>query len=206
MWIPPGLRIADDRQRRVVEAIRVDPRITDTADVLETPLTDLRTQIAAWLEDDEPAAPELRRPRLSLGPRGCISSTTNATPIAVGPWADYLFKEKQLEIVRSLFDGDEAEVRAYHEESLRHCDAALIFHGAGGELWLQRKLREVRKSAGYGRTTPPPVVGICLIGPRTPEKEQFRTHDGLLLPQWDGLAPEALQPFVSALLEPAKGA
>ena len=205
VWIPPGLRIADDRQRRVVEAIRVDPRITDTADVLETPLTDLRTQIAAWLEDDEPAAPTAVTASVARA-KGVYLIYDKRDADRVGPWADYLFKETQLEIVRSLFDGDEAEVRAYHEESLRHCDAALIFHGAGGELWLQRKLREVRKSAGYGRTTPPPVVGICLIGPRTPEKEQFRTHDGLLLPQWDGLAPEALQPFVSALLEPAKGA
>ena len=173
VWIPPGLRIADDRQRRVVEAIRVDPRIADTADVLETPLTDLRTQIAAWLEDDEPAAPTAAAGSVARA-KGVYLIYDKRDADRVGPWADYLFKEKKLEIVRSLFDGDEAEVRAYHEESLRHCDAALIFHGAGGELWLQRKLREVRKSAGYGRTTPAPVVGICLIGPRTPEKEQFR--------------------------------
>ena len=52
----------------------------------------------------------------------------------------------------------------------------------------------------------PSVVGVCLIGPRTPEKEAFRTHDALLLPQWDGLAPEALAPFVSAVKDPARRA
>ena len=31
------------------------------------------------------------------------------------------------------------------------CDGVLIYYGAGNEMWLRRKLREVQKSAGYGR-------------------------------------------------------
>jgi hypothetical protein len=102
-------------------------------------------------------------------------------------------------VIRPVFEGDEAEIRAYHDENLRTADGIVIFYGAGNECWLRRKLREVQKSAGYGRTKPNPDVGICLIAPRTPEKERFRTHEATLIPQWDGLSIDAWQPFISRL-------
>jgi hypothetical protein len=121
----------------------------------------------------------------------------------VTAWADFLFKE-QFEVIHPVFDGDEADVRSYHEENLRICDGVFIFYGAANETWLRRKLREIQKSAGYGRTKPAPVVGICLVAPKTREKERFRTHDAIVVPQWDGLASDVLQPFVSALKTSAR--
>ena len=78
-----------------------------------------------------------------------------------------------------IFDGDEAEVREYHEENLAHCDGVLIFYGAGNELWLRRKLREIQKSAGLRpHEAAAAASAICLDRRRrTPEKERFRTHD-----------------------------
>ena len=59
--------------------------------------------------------------------------------------------------------GRRGEVREYHEENLRTSDGVVIFFGAANEVWLRRKLRELQKSAGYGRTKPAPVVGVCLL-------------------------------------------
>jgi hypothetical protein len=114
------------------------------------------------------------------------------------PWADALF-EQRIEVLRPVFDGDESEIRQHHEETLTLCDGVLIFYGAGNELWLQRKLRELQKAPGYGRTKPRPVVGICLVGARTPEKERFRSHDALVIPQWDGVSLAGLQTFITQL-------
>ena len=114
------------------------------------------------------------------------------------PWAHALHEER-LEVAQPIFDGDEAEIREYHEENLTDCDGVLIFYGAGNELWLRRKLRELQKAPGYGRTKPQPVVGICLVGPRTPEKEHFRTHEAVVVPQWDGCALDMLKPFIARL-------
>ena len=50
VWIPPGLQVDDERQRKVLDALRMDPRIQEGADLLETPLEDLRTLIDAWLK------------------------------------------------------------------------------------------------------------------------------------------------------------
>jgi hypothetical protein len=200
VWIPPGLEVADERQRRVLDALRMDPRVHVGADLLETPLEDLRTVINAWLTGTPrktragAATPVCKMPQLYL-----IYDQRDAGTI--GPWADFLFTH--CEVIRPVFDGDEAEVREYHEENLRTCHGALIFYGAGNEVWLRRKLRELQKSAGYGRVGRQPVVGVCLIAPKTPDKEGFRTHEAMLLEQWDGLSPDALQPFITRLTQDA---
>jgi hypothetical protein len=200
VWIPPGLVIEDERQRAVVEALRMDPRVHAGADLLETSLEDLRTEINAWLRGERP------RQSRSIGTgTGCEPGSLphlyliydQRDSAAVTPWAEYLFTH--CEVIHPVFSGDEAEIRSYHEENLCTCHGALIFYGAGNEVWLRRKLREVQKSAGYGRVGGKPVVGVCRIPPRTPEKERFRTHEAMLLDQWDGLAPERLQSFITLL-------
>ena len=65
----------------------------------------------------------------------------------------------QFEVILPVFEGDEAQVRQEHEANLTDCDAALIYYGAGNELWLRSKLRELQKIAGYGRTKPMLATG-----------------------------------------------
>jgi predicted CoA-binding protein len=195
VWIQPGLEIDDERQRQAIERVRNDPRILRGADVLETPFEDLRTIALARLRADEPsmADPE----EAPAGPPHLYLIHDQRDTQAISAWADFLFTD--FEVIRPVFDGDEADTRAYHEENLRIADGVVIFYGAGNESWLRRKLREVQKSAGYGRSKPEPEIGICLIPPRTPEKERFRTHKGTLLAQWDGVTPDPWQSFIARL-------
>lgn len=199
LWIPPGLQVKDERQLRVIEQFRMDPRIQKGADLLETPLEDLKTVIQERLKRiTVPAAAASKQavPSKNLVQLYLIYDQRD-TEVA-SSWADFLF-EKELEVIRPVFEGDEAEVREYHEENLRSCDAALILYGSASECWLRRKLRELQKSAGYGRTKPKPVVAISLIPPVAPEKERFRTHEAIVIPQLAGFSPDALQPFISRL-------
>lgn len=204
IWIPEGLDVSDERQTRLLDRLRIDPRIGHGADLLETYFEGLRTIVQDWIRKDRtpvpvPAAADpppagvaaAQPPRLYL-----IADERDLARLE--PWADALFDER-LEVSRPIFDGDEREIREYHEENLATCDGALIFYGAGNELWVRRKLREIQKAAGYGRTKPPAAVGICLIGPRTPEKERLRTHEATVLPQWEGVALDQLRPFVAVL-------
>lgn len=195
VWIPAGLQVEDARQRALVERLRSDPRLLTGTELLETPLEDLRTLIDAWLKKEEKPArdtPVAATPPSSSAQLYLVYDKRDAE--AILPCADFLFKD--FEVIHPVFEGDEAEVRQYHEENLRSCDGALIFYGAGNECWLRRKLREIQKSAGYGRTKPAPAAGIVLIAPKTPEKERFRTHEALVIQQWDGFSPDPLQPFV----------
>jgi hypothetical protein len=199
VWIPPNIQVDDDRQQKVLQSLRTDPRMQEGADLLETSLEDLRTMISAWLTRGNTAASQ------SLSASGSDVSAPQQVYLiydqrdagAVAPWADYLFEK--FEVLHPVFEGDEAEIREYHEENLRTCAGALIFYGSANEIWLRRKLRELQKIAGYGRALPRPVVGICLVPPKTSDKERFRTHEAMLLAQWDGLSAERLQPFVEQL-------
>jgi hypothetical protein len=197
VWIPRGLQVDDERQQKVLEQLRMDQRIHKGSDLLETSLEDLRTVVDAWLKRaQEPSGAATAITTVPTSPHVYMIYDARDAD-AVSPWVDALFKD--FEVIQPVFSGDEAEIRAYHDENLRSCDGALIFYGAGNEAWLRRKLAELQKSAGYGRTKAMPVVAICLIPPKTAEKSRFRTHKAVVIPQWDGFSPDPLQPFVSAL-------
>jgi len=198
IWVPDGQQVSDARQQKVIERIAMDPRGDARADFLETMFEDLRTAVMDRLtrvtkvETPPPSTPnDGPAPMLYL-----MADQRDAE--AIQPWADALF-DQGVEVIRPLFDGDESDIREYHEENLRLCDGVLIFYGAANELWLQRKLRELQKAPGYGRTKPKPAAGVCLIGVRTPEKERFRSHDAVVAPQWDGVALGALAPLLAQL-------
>ena len=197
LWLPSGLEVTDERQRRVIEQLRTDPGIQKGADLLETSVEDLRTLIHERLK--APHSTTTERPKATASsPSQLYLVYDQRDASGVAPWADYLF-EQGFEVLHPAFTGDEAEIREYHDENLRTCDAALILHGGASECWLRRKLREFQKSAGYGRTKPGPIVAVSLITPKTEEKERFRTHEALVIPQFDGFSPVPLQPFISRL-------
>jgi hypothetical protein len=197
LWIPPGQQVDDERQKKVIERLRMDPRTQKGTDLLETFLEDLRTVIQDRLTRVPEAVPAAQVPAVAgeFVPQLYLIYDQRDAEIA-SPWVDFLFDQK-FEVMRPVFEGDEAEIREYHEENLRVCDGALIFFGSGNECWLRRKLRELQKSAGYGRTKPMPAVAISLVPPKTPEKERFRTHEAVVIPQFDGFSADPLQQFIS---------
>jgi hypothetical protein len=114
------------------------------------------------------------------------------------PLEDFLF-DQHFEVTLPVFDGDEAQLRGDHEANLSACDAAIIYYGAGSELWLRAKLRELQKIAGYGRTTPLLAKAVYVATPMTPDKQRFRTHDALVIAAGDTFAAAPLEPFVERL-------
>jgi hypothetical protein len=72
-------------------------------------------------------------------------------------------------------------------------------------MWLRRKLRELKKSAGLGRDRPMRAVGIAVAPPTTPSKAAFRTREALVLPQLDGPSSKGLEPFITRLTRPGGG-
>ena len=202
LWIPLGLQVKDDRQIRVIEQLRMDPRIQKGADLLETYLEDLKTVIQERLKETAKAPPLRPEPRSSM-----VTGSDHARLYLIydqrdaeitSAWEDFLF-EQEFEVIRPVFQGDEEEIREYHEENLRSCDGALILFGSANECWLRRKLRELQKSRGYGRTKPMPTIAISLLPPKTADKERFRTHEAMVIPQWEGFSPETLQPLISRM-------
>jgi hypothetical protein len=202
VWIPAGLEVSDPRQIELLERLRMDPRFQDGAELMESSLEDLKTVYQERLKSTELPADPPAAPTTAV-------ATTEGVPLIylmydkedsgiVSPWADFLFDQK-IEVMRPSFEGNESEVREYHEENLRCCDGALILYGAACECWVRRKLRELQKIAGYGRTKPAPAVAIAKLPPRTSEKETFRTHEALMISQMEGFTRDPLLPFITRL-------
>jgi hypothetical protein len=212
LWIPEGLEITDARQRDVVDRLRNDPRIDERSDVLETYLEDFRTVLQERLDRmhappppeplSSPAADTAAPPAAAPSPASAVRSVylmhDGRDADAVAAWSDALF-DQHIEVLHPLFDGDETDIREYHEDTLRTCDGVMIFFGTANEAWLRRKMREIQKAAGYGRTLPPPSLAICVLDPRTPEKERFRTHEGRVVRAWEAAPAAALAPYVADL-------
>jgi len=198
VWMPAGLEIEDERQRRFVGALRADPRIQDSADLLETTFEDLNTQIHIRLEHAAPAAAVHGEAASDVSVVDSVYVVCDQRDLGqIGPLTDFLFE--RYEVVLPAFEGDEADVRADHEENLRSCSAVLIYYGAANELWLRRELRQLQKIAGLGRSRPLRAKAILIAPPLAPQKAQLRTHEALVLQQSESFEPACLQPFLAQL-------
>ncbi len=202
VWIAPGMEIDDPRQGSYIERLRMNPRAQSATDLLETPLEELRTAIQQRTR---------AKPSEVKSPAGNASQDSSSTASlkqlylildakdqeAISPWQDYLFTH--FEVICPVFDGDETDIRNFHEENLRTCHAVLIFYGAGGEIWLRRKLRELLKSAAYGRSEAFSAVGVLVAPPMTMQKRIFKTHEAVVISQLDGFSPDSLVSFIEAV-------
>ncbi|HEY6375242.1 MAG TPA: hypothetical protein VIX90_06925 [Edaphobacter sp.] len=200
LWIPAGLHVEDERQAKVIQQFRMDPRMQAGADLLETFLEDLETVIHDRLREEKPKITQQdSSSETGDGGRGQIYLIYDQRDAAIASlYGDALFNQG-FEVLHPAFEGDEAEVRQYHEDNLRVCNEVLIFFGSANEGWVRRKLREVQKSVGYGRTGPLPAITISCVGVKTAEKERFRTHDALVIFQMDDFSSDSLLPFLSRL-------
>jgi Domain of unknown function (DUF4062) len=199
IWIPAGMKTEDERQAAMIERLRMDASLQEGGDLLETYLEDLRTVIHDRLQQKtKPASEVARVSATERYPSQIYTLYDQRDSELAMPCADALF-DQGFEVLHPCFEGGEAEVRQCHEENLRICDGVLIFFGTTHAGWVRQKLREIQKSVGYGRTEPPPKIAISYIGPKTVEKEHFRTHEALVLVQTESSAVDCLQPFVALM-------
>lgn len=203
VWIPPALQVADPRQQEVIDRLRMDPRMGPGADLLEKPLDELRAVIHDVLERERAAKTATRTmptasPASSNGIPSIYLVYDQGDAATVSPWADFLF-EQGVDVVHPVFEGDESAVRECHEESLRTSDGIVIFDAAAHPLWMRRKFSELKKIPGYGRTKPAPLVAVCRLPPKTPDKERFRSHEAVVISQWEGLSPEPWLAIIARL-------
>jgi len=206
IWLRPGLQIEDERQRTFVNSLHTSPLVHATAELLEVPMEELKAFIYRKLTPTETvtvkaaAAPvQQEHPRLYL-----LCDQQDLT--AAQALEDHLFGEG-FEVVLPFFDEDETQARLEHEENLRSSDVILLYYGAGDELWLRRKLRELQKSAALGRERPLLARGIYIGAPVTSQKERFRTHEAMVIQEpAGGFDPSLLAPFLAAIAKARESA
>jgi hypothetical protein len=205
-WMSSAIEPKDERQQNFVRKVeRQGPQFHRMS------LGDFRTHIRDVVA---PAHVPLARPAPTAGAIGaesvyliCDQRDREADVHVV----EDLLKQR-CAVVRSLLEREvrelrekhkdelEAAIRADHQENLASCDAVLIYHGAGDQLWLRQKLREVHNARGYGRQRPFTVEAVFIAPPSTPDKEAFVINDVLALAAFNEPAAAALEPFHQAIM------
>jgi hypothetical protein len=198
-WMERGIQGADPRQAAFIERLRGGAALSAGTDLLETPFEEFKTVMYDRLERKRTPEPTAR---FGIPQNGAVKSVylicDQRDCTSVMPLRDFLFS-KGYEVFLPAFDGDEAEIREDHEQNLRVCDGVIIYYGAGSDLFLRRKLREIQKGAGQGRSTPVRAAAVYVAPPLTHEKSLFRTLQAQVILQSGDFRPESLQSFLEQL-------
>jgi hypothetical protein len=195
IWLPPGLQTPDERQQKFIHALRTGAYVQARADLLETPLEELKSSILAKLRNGKTNGATTT---VSTGPARIYLICCEQDRETVAPLEDYLYAQG-FEVELPAFEGDETQLREAHQDKLMLCEAALIYGGAITDAWLGSKKADLQKVFGWGRQQPLKAAAIYLAGPETVFKQRFRSHEINVLKNFAAFAPDDLRAFVAAL-------
>ena len=208
IWIPEKIECDDERQLKFIEHLQTDTRIQQGADILQTTFEEFKAAMNRRLRKEEKKEEKEEAKDASEDSAASVDLEDNLRRIyiisdrrdeqAPTELGDYLYAQG-FEVILPVFEGEESQIRKDHEENLSMCDAVLFYYGEGNELWLRQKLREVQKSAAFGRKKPIVIKAIYVAPPDNPSKAKFRTREAMVIDQRAPFDPAALTSFISQL-------
>jgi serine/threonine protein kinase len=191
IWLPGGEPL-DERQRGFVRRVQEDPALHHLAEVIEGNLNLLKKDLIRRLQPPEdklptnPARAASKRPTNGAPKLYLICDARDEA--AIEPIEDYLFAQG-IEVCLPAFDGSDADAEALHQENLLSCDAVLVYYGSAPKAWVDIKLRELLKAAGYGRDSAIPFQAVYVAPPQDHRKERFRSHQAAVIRGPEKFAP-----------------
>lgn len=178
VWMPVGLQPQEPRQEELITSLQSD------ASLLQTSLEELKTIIQDKLN---PAPQPTKEALAEDGPLRVYLICDQRDLEAIDLVDEYLY-DQGFEVIKPLFEGDEAQVRQDHQEQLQVCDVVMIYCGDIQEPWLRTKLGDLRKVYGYGRSKPMLAKGIFMPEPHTEQKRRWcRTREAELIKNFQEL-------------------
>lgn len=204
IWMPGGGGDTDERQSQFLTRVQEDASLHHSAEIIEGNLSLLKQDLIRCLapveEKPKPAPLQTSSARSNAPPKLYLICDTKDEAEAEA-LEDYLF-DQGIEVCLPAFDGDDASAAALHQENLMTCDAVLVYYGTAPRAWVDIKLRELLKAAGYGRETPIHVQGVYVAPPLDHRKERFRSHQAVVIHQPEAFVPgPELAAFVTQVKE-----
>jgi hypothetical protein len=180
IWVANNLTSDDDRQSAYLEELKAGNETTNNAEFVIATIEELKFVIEDKLVQKEPEKePEKENSDPALGddtPPMVYLICDEHDLDNIVEIEDFLY-DKGFEVIIPVFEGEQADIRLDHQENLKSCDAVIIYYGAGNDLWIRAKSRELLKIAGYGRTTPLNHKAVILAPEKTTSKQRFRSRD-----------------------------
>jgi serine/threonine protein kinase len=174
IWIPKGLQPKDERQTSFIRQLQADPHTVTGAELIADTLENLKVLLRTrWqreqAERDKPSSKSATggAPRVYL-------ICDQQDEAALEPLEDF-FYDQGIEVSLPAFEAEESETQQIHIQNLRDCDAALVYYGAAGMHWVDFKIRDLQKAAGYRDSRPIPVSAVYVAPPFSHRKERFKS-------------------------------
>lgn len=205
LWMPVGLAPQEEAQARFIEHLRTDVVSQRGAELLQTPLEELKTYIQKRLSSngqkpEEP--PGMSPPKIYL-----IFDKRDLE--GVFPLNDYLSVEKSYQVLLPLIDdegADDAQAFDIHKDNLVQCDAVLIYYGHANQVWFEYKRRDLKKIVGLDRKRRLAAEAIYVAAPETAHKRLFNSPGALVIKDFGDFSPSALDSFIARVEAAGKGA
>ncbi len=206
LWIPVGLAPQEEAQAQFIEHLRTDAATQRGAELLQTPLEELKNVIQLRLTSnghslkDEPSGE--RPPKIYL----IFDKRDLEGVVALN---DYLSADKHCQVLLPLIDNEEAddsEGFEIHKDNLAQCDAVLIYYGKANQLWFEYKRRDLKKIVGLDRKTLLSAEAVYVASPKTAHKQLFNSPDTIVIKNFEDFSPAVLDSFVARVQTAAKGA
>lgn len=204
IWSPRELADGDTRQVELLERVQEDPALHSAAELIEGSIATLKRDIFRVIEEKQKETDQKAESKTTSGNHSKLVYLIceQRDEEAVEQLEDFLF-QRGLEVCLPAFDGDEAEVKALHQENLINCSGALVYYGAAPRAWVDIKLRELIKAVGYGREKPIENQAVFIAPPSDNRKNRYKSHTAKIIRQGgDSFAPDSeLKEFVEAMLK-----
>jgi hypothetical protein len=186
IWSPRDFADGEAKQVELLEKIQEDPSLHSAAELIEGSIITLKRDIFRVIQEQKKKAEaDTNKEIKPVNDSKLIYLICDQRDEeAVEALEDYLFKEG-LEVCLPAFDGDEADVKALHQENLINCSGALVYYGAAPRAWVDIKLRDLIKAVGYGRENPIENQAVFIASPHDHRKERYKSHTAKIIRQND---------------------
>jgi len=201
VWVSPRIDAEDQRQQSFIRDVKASAHIYPGDDIFETPIEEMAGAVLTKFDtlvqkkrkegDEEKSAAAVEPPQIYLiCDRGDLDN--------ISELEDFLYRS-EFDVILPAFEGEEAGLIRDHRESLKSCDAVLIYYGSGSDLWMKAITRGLTGIAAYGRARPLLLKAAFLAPPAAAPKKHFRSHGILVIDGMNGFSPPLLEPFINVL-------
>ena len=206
LWMPIGLTPQEEVQAQFIEHLRTDAATQQGAELLQTPLEELKNVIQLRLSSNghelEPEPPGETPAKIYL----IFDKRDLEGVVALN---DYLSLNKHYQVLLPLIDDEglgDSEGFEIHKENLAQCDAVLIYYGNANQVWFEYKRRDLKKIVAVARKSLLAAEAVYVASPKTAHKQLFNSPDTLVIKNFEDFSPAVLDSFIARVQTAAKGA
>lgn len=206
LWLPVGLAPQEEAQAQFIEQLRTDAATQRGAELLQTPLEELKTVIQLRLTNNGHKA-EVTPPSQSQSKIYLIFDKRDLEGVL--PLNEYLAVEKNYQVLLPLIEDegmDDTQAFEIHKENLMQCDAVLIYYGNANQVWFEYKRRDLKKIVGLDRKSQLAAEAVYVASPKTAHKQLFNIPDAIVIKSFRNFSPAVLDPFIARVQAAEKGA